>query len=169
MLRWQVLGVFLRVASWPMGYLLLARRRASLYFWTELSYNLVHVGLLWIGIRIWVLPGTGVAFFGLYVYYSVLMYFVTRRLSGFAWSAPNTRLALIATPTVAFIFAAPAVLPSPWHFIASGAVTAAAVYSLRTLLSVSGHPHVPKSVAGQIELLRTVGLRVAGLFRVDHG
>ena len=169
-LRWQVLGVFLRVASWPMGYLLLARRRATLYFWTELSYNLVHVGLLWIGIRVWGLPGTGVAFFGLYVYYTVLMYFVTRRLAGFAWSIPNMRLALVAIPTVAFIFAAPAVLPSPWHFIASGAVTAAAaVYSLRTLLSLSGHQRLQKSIASQIEVLRAVGLRVAGLFRVRHG
>ncbi len=169
-LRWQVLGVFLRVASWPMGYLLLARRRATLYFWTELSYNLVHVALLWIGIRLWGLPGTGVAFFGLYVYYSVLMYFVARRLAGFAWSIPNTRLALIAIPTVAFVFAAPAVLPSPWHFIAAGAATAAAsVYSFRTLLSLSGHQHLHESLAGQIQLVRAVGLRVAGLFRVRHG
>ncbi len=169
-LRWQVLGVFLRVASWPMGYLLLAKRKATLYFWTELSYNLVHVGLLWIGMQLWGLPGTGLAFFGLYVYYSLLMYLVTRRLSGFAWSPANKRIALIAIPTVAFVFACPLVLPSPWHVIAASAATGLAVlYSFRTLLALSGRPDLQESLAGQVRLLRAVGLRMAGFFGVRHG
>ena len=82
-LRWQVLGVFLRVASWPMGYLLLAKGKAKLYFWTEVSYNALHAALIWICVQLWGLPGTGIAFFGLYVYYFLLMSVVTQRLSGF--------------------------------------------------------------------------------------
>ena len=169
-LRWQVLGVFLRVASWPMGYLLLAKQRATLYFWTELSYNLVHLGLLWIGIRFAGLAGTGIAFFGLYIYYTLLMYLVTRSLSGFAWSLPNKRLARVAIPTVAFVFACPAILPSPWQVIAAGAATAlVCVYSFRTLLSLSAHREFQETVAGQIQLLRAAGLKVADAFKVRHG
>jgi PST family polysaccharide transporter len=137
-LRWQVLGIFLRVASWPMGYLLIAQGRAKLYFWTELSYNLLYLVLIWGCVRLWGLPGAGVAFFGLYVYYSVLMTIVTRRVSGFAWSRANRRFAVISIPAVVAVFVCPIVFPSPWHFVAAGAVTlVAGLYSLRTLLSLN--------------------------------
>jgi enterobacterial common antigen flippase len=139
-LRWQVLGVFLRVASWPMGYLLIAKGKAQLYFWTELSYNLLYAGLIWICVRLWALPGAGIAFFGLYVYYGLLMCVVTRRLSGFAWSSANKRIASVAIPTVAFVFLCPSILPAPWHFVAASAATVlAALYSLRTLLVLPGN------------------------------
>jgi len=138
-LRWQVLGVFLRVASWPLGYLLLAKGKARLYFWTEVFYNVFHAGLIWICVRLWGLPGTGIAFFGLYVFYFVLMWVVMRQVSGFAWSTANRRVALVAVPTVAFLFLCPLILPSPWHSISGGAVTMlVGLYSSRMLRSLPG-------------------------------
>jgi PST family polysaccharide transporter len=138
-LRWQILGVFLRVASWPMGYLLLARRQARLYFWTELSYNALHAGLIWLCVRIWGLPGTGIAFLGVYVYYSLLMSVVSRRLTGLAWSASTRRRGAAAVPILAIVFACPLVLPSPWHFVVAGCITAiVGLHSLRTLARLSG-------------------------------
>jgi PST family polysaccharide transporter len=137
-LRWQVLGVFLRVASWPMGYLLIAKGKAKQYFWTELSYNLLYAGLIWVCVRRWGLTGTGIAFFGLYVYYIALMTVVTRRLSGFSWSRANRKLASISIPAVVAVFVCPIVFPSPWQFVAAGAVTlVAGLQSLRTLLSLN--------------------------------
>jgi PST family polysaccharide transporter len=154
-LRWQVLGVFLRVTSWPMGYLLLAKGRAALYFWTELSYNLLHAALIWICLQLWGLLGTGVAFFGLYIYYSVLMTIVTRRLSGFRWSRRNHRRAAVAAPTVAFVFLCPLLLPSPWHIIVAGAITAlAAWYSVRVILELTGRHGLQQTVAAVRGLLR---------------
>jgi len=165
-LRWQVLGIFLRVASWPMGYLLLAKGKAKLYFSTELSYNALHVALIWICVQRWGLAGTGIAFFGLYVYYLLLMYVVFHRLSGFAWSGPNKRFALIAIPTTAFVFLCPMILPSPWHFISAVATTTlVGWYSLRTLLSLAGRQGLQDSLAG----FRAAGLRAAGLLKVKCG
>jgi PST family polysaccharide transporter len=146
-LRWQVLGLFLRVASWPMAYLLLAKGKTELYFWTEVSYNMLHAGLIWACVQLWGLPGTGIALFVLYVYYSVLMSVVTQRLSGFAWSMPNKRFALIAIPTVAFIFMCPMMLPSPWHIISSGVITTlVGLYSFRTLVSLTGRRGIQESL-----------------------
>jgi PST family polysaccharide transporter len=169
-LRWQVLGVFLRVASWPMGYLLLAKERATLYLWTEVSYNVLHAALIWICVRLWGLPGTGIAFLGLYVYYFLLMSVVTRRLSGFAWSTPNRRFALVALPTVAVVFVCPMLLPSPWHSIAAFAATAlAGWYSFRALASLAGTPGPQGSFADQIGLLRAAGLKAIVFRRATHG
>ena len=119
-LRWQVLGIFLRVASWPLSYLLLAKEKAQLYFWTELAYTLLHALLIWACVRVWGLPGTGIAFFGLYVGYSLLMSVLGRKLSGFEWSTPNKRLTLVAVPTIVLVFMC-RMLPSPWHLISASA------------------------------------------------
>ena len=88
-LRWQILGVFLRVISWPLGYVILAKGRAKAYFLTELTANLVHLLLIIVSIKLFGLDGTGVAFFGLYVFYTAMIFAVVRRLSGFSWSREN--------------------------------------------------------------------------------
>ena len=35
-LRWNCLGMMLRVASWPMGFILLAKGEGKIFFWSEL-------------------------------------------------------------------------------------------------------------------------------------
>ncbi|HKF68479.1 MAG TPA: hypothetical protein VKB36_18155, partial [Vicinamibacterales bacterium] len=113
--------------------------------------NLVYAGLIWICVRRWGLTGAGVAFFGLYIYYCVLMRIVTQRLSGFVWSAANRRLAAIAIPTLAFVLACPLFLSAPWDTIAAGAATlAAGLYSLRTLLSLPGNQGIRDAVVSRI-------------------
>ena len=170
MLRWQVLGILLRVASWPMGYLLLAKGKARLYFWTELSYNLVHAALVWACVQVWGLPGTGIAFFGLYIYYCGLMWIVTRRLSGFAWSMRSKRVAAVAIPTVAFVFLCPTFLPSPWEVVAAAAATTlAGLYSLRMLRSLPGGHRPLRSLDNQLQRIRAAGSRAVGLLQVKHG
>ena len=169
-LRWQVLGVLLRVASWPLGYLLLAKGKARLYLWTELSYNLVHAGLVWVCVQIWGLPGTGIAFLGLYIYYCALMWLVTRRLSGFAVSMPNKRVAAVAIPAVTFVFLCPTFLPSPWDVAAAaGVTTLAGLYSIRTLRSLPGGDRPLGGLEHQMERIRAAGSRVVGFLRANHG
>jgi len=169
-LRWQVLGVFLRVASWPMGYLLIAKGKAKLYFWTELSYNLLYAVLIWACVRLWGLQGAGIAFFVLYVYYTVLMTFVTKGLSGFAWSSANRRVASVALPISAAVFVSPLILPSPWALLATCVLTAAAcLYSLRALVSVADGQTLPNALARRLARLRAAALKGAARLGVDRG
>ncbi len=90
--RWQALGTFLRVVSWPLGFLLLAKEQGKLFLLTELAANLVYLGVTWIGLPIWGLTGVGIAFFALYLFYAVLMTGVARSLTGFRWNADIIRL-----------------------------------------------------------------------------
>ena len=109
-LRWICLGMMLRVASWPMGFILIAKGERKLYFWTELLSNLLYLALVWAGMMIFGLKGTGMAFFGLYVVYWIGIYLIVRRLSGFRWSAANRRLAFLFVPLVAAVFVS-------WYFL----------------------------------------------------
>ena len=64
LLRWISLGMLLRVASWPMGYFLMARGERKLYFWTEFLCHALYITLIWVGVKEFGLTGAGVAFFG---------------------------------------------------------------------------------------------------------
>ena len=127
-LRWQVLGSLGRVVSWPMGYILVAKGSQRVFLTTEAASNVLHVALLWWGVRRWGLPGTGMAFFALYVFYALLMMLVSRRQSSFHWDLINTRLLLWMLPTVCFVFVATAALSPLAAFSAGSFVTAIATW-----------------------------------------
>jgi PST family polysaccharide transporter len=47
-LRWLRLGMALRVISWPMGYIIIAKGARNLFFWSELAWTVVYVALAWV-------------------------------------------------------------------------------------------------------------------------
>jgi PST family polysaccharide transporter len=75
-LRWQVMGDILKVASWPMGFVLLAMGRGGLFLLTELIWNAVYVGIIVLGIGEWGLIIAGAAFCLAYaIYFGILAWF----------------------------------------------------------------------------------------------
>ena len=95
-LRWQILGNLLRIASWPMSFTIIAKGKMRLLFWTELLANVILIMLTWAGIAYFGLPGTGLAFFGMYLFYWILIFVVVRQMTGFAWSSANVKLMYIS-------------------------------------------------------------------------
>lgn len=104
LLRWQLLGVVLRIATWPLGYILLAKGAAKTYFFSESITNIAYILLIGVGIKYYGLSGTGMAFFGMYALYIFLIYFITARMTGFRWSAKNIKVALVSFPLVLLAF-----------------------------------------------------------------
>jgi antigen flippase len=162
-LRWICLGMTLRVASWPMGFILLAKGARRLFFWSELLINLLFMGLLWVGVVLFGLQGTGIAFLVMYVAYWIGIYFIVRRLSGFRWSAANRRLALLFVPLVAAVFVG-------WNFFHPSAPIAtvsvcslvtifAGIYSLKTLCTLVPLERLPGPVQKIILFLRLAPLK----------
>lgn len=134
-LRWQILGVLGRVISWPLGFILLAKGLRRIFLITEIAASLLHVALLWWGVRFWGLVGTGMAFFGLYVFYVILMIVVSRRESGFRWSVANTRLLGWMLPVVAGVFVSTAMLsPVLGTSVGAGVTAVCAWICLKGLL-----------------------------------
>ena len=156
-LRWICLGMTLRVASWPMGFILLAKGERKLFFWSELLSNLLFVGLVWLGVGIWGLKGTGIAFFGLYVAYWIGIYVIVRRLSGFRWSSANRRVVLLLAPTMAVVFVSWYFLPSLAAMIFGVAITLlAGIYSLRTLCALMPFEQMPSPLRKIIMFFRSL-------------
>lgn len=158
-LRWICLGMALRVASWPMSFILLAKGARQPYFWSELVTNLVQVGLVWVCVIRFGLNGTGIAFFGGYVFYWFLIYAIVRSASGFRWSAANKQVGLLYGVVIAVVFAARYVLPPPW------------MLAVGTMLALGAGVHAAKRLSGlvPVERLPRVARQVAVWLRLVPG
>ena len=158
-LRWICLGMVLRVASWPMGFMLLAKGARALFFWSELLTNLLFIGLFWAGLKIFGLTGAGIAFFSMYAAYWLGVYLIVRRLSGFRWSAANRRLALVFLPVVTLVFVSRYFLPNP-AAIAVGALLTMVVgiYSLKILCTLVPLERFPGPVRKMILFFKLASL-----------
>jgi PST family polysaccharide transporter len=136
-LRWQILGIVLQVASWPMGFILQAKGRGKLFFMTNFLMNGVHVSLIWVGISYFGLSGTGMAFLGMWAFYWIMINGVAKRLTGFAWSGANVRIALLILPAIGIISVSGLFLDHFWCLILGSTISAAAaLYSIKRLVGI---------------------------------
>lgn len=89
LLRWQIAGSFLKVLSWPFGYILLSRSKGFLFLLTELLWHasyLLLTYLLWEPLG---LAAAGLAFLLAYVLYTACLLVLARRLCRFRLQREN--------------------------------------------------------------------------------
>ncbi len=156
LLRWICLGMMLRVAAWPMGFILVAKGKGKLFFWTELAGNIVQVALLWAGVRLFGLNGTGMAFFALYVVYTLGIYLVVRYVSGFRWSVANRQLAFWLAPLVCAVFIGWYVSPLADALLGIAATALTAIYCVKTICTLVPLEKLPAGAVRLLKLLRLV-------------
>lgn len=137
-LRWICLGATLQVVTWPMGFIILAKGKSAIFFFSELAWTIVAVGLARVCVRSFGLTGAGIAFFGSYVFHGLLIYPIVRQLSGFRWLKASKRTGLLFLSLIAGVFTAFYVLPL---VVAVSFGTVAAIvscaYSIRALLQLT--------------------------------
>jgi PST family polysaccharide transporter len=144
-LRWICLGMMLRVITWPVGFIFVAKGRQNLFLAIDLAYSLIHVGLAWILVKRFAVNGAGLAFFGSYVFHLLLVYPIARQVSGFRYSAENRTLGLLFLPSIALVFAGFYWLPPPWATCVGllGALSSG-VLSLRSLARLAQFDSAPR-------------------------
>lgn len=134
LLRWQILGVFLQVISWPMGFILRAKGNGRLFFWTEVFANGTHLILAWTGIVYVGLTGIGMAFFLMNLLYGALIFLIVCKHYEFIFSEKNVQLLSVLGLAVGVVFATPMYFPKH-HLIINGGITfAAGFFSLKSLV-----------------------------------
>ena len=154
-LRWFCLGMTLRVITWPMGFIMIAKGRQALFLGTDLAWSVVNVALSWVFVQVFGLVGAGIAFFGSYVFHGLLAYPIVRALSGFRWTSANKRAGSLFISLIALSFCAFYVMPS-LYATGFGLLAAAlsSVYSLRVLATLVSLERVPRLVRRLLAWLR---------------
>jgi len=94
-LRWQILGDVLKVASWPLGFVILAAGAGKTFFLTETIATVLMGGLIAVFSSSVGLQITGIAFLVCYLVYLPLVYLLARRRIGFVWTSSVVKLMMI--------------------------------------------------------------------------
>lgn len=91
-LRWQVLGDILKVASWPLGFIILAAGEGRTFVISESIAMTTFVAMSWIGLPLIGLQATGISFLLMYVVLLPLVYWLAWRKTRFRWSREVVRI-----------------------------------------------------------------------------
>lgn len=156
-LRWICLGIALRVITWPMGYIIIAKNRQVVFIVTEVVWTAANLVLTWSLVKAHALSGAGVAFFGAYLLHALLIYQVVNRLSAFQWSVENRITGVVFLGSIAVAFGGFSVLPRGWAYLL-GTVTLmlSAAYSLRGIICLIPKERLPSPIQRVFEVFRTV-------------
>lgn len=111
LLPWFVLGIFGRVVSWPMGFVILAKGESCWFAATETAANalllcLTVIFLNWLGL--W---GVALAFTLHYACHFIGMAWLSNHLTGFSWNSTTIRLFFYASALIAAGFLAQHYIP----------------------------------------------------------
>lgn len=104
LLPWFVLGIFGRVITWPLGFILAAKGASGWFVATETAFALVHLSLVWFALRLVGVEGVAVAFAVAYGFYGVVMRLVAAKQTEFRWSPSVVRLLIKAAALVSGTF-----------------------------------------------------------------
>jgi PST family polysaccharide transporter len=153
-LRWLCLGMTLRVISWPMGFIIMAKGVQNLIIFAEMAWTVVYLGLAWVCVSSFNLKGAGIAFFLSYVFHVFMIYIIVRRLSGFKWSTINIQTSFLFLALIAVVFCSYYALP-PLLAMGVGAlaVLLSAIYSIQVLLNFISLDRIPHPLLKLLEWL----------------
>ncbi|RZU00792.1 O-antigen translocase [Rivibacter subsaxonicus] len=142
-LRWICLGMAVRVVSWPIGYVVIAKNRRALFVAVDAGWTALYLALCWTLVGKFGLVGAGISFLLANMFHLVLIAVVARRLVGFAWSQANARLLLAYAACAALAWIAP-YFGSAWaHLMSGAALLLVSGYAVRSLVLLSEADLVP--------------------------
>ena len=163
-LRWLCAGIALRVVTWPIGYIIVARNARVLFVVTEILWAALNVGLTFFLVRYLGLVGAGVAFLLSYVVHGTVIYLIVRRLTGFRWSAANMATGSLYLASIALALAAFEWLSFPWATACALLLLLVnTLYALRALTSLVAFDDLPMPLRRVLE--RLAASRHARLWR----
>ncbi len=134
-LRWICLGMTLKVITWPMGTLIIAKGAQGRFLATDVVWAVSWVGLAAWWIEPFGLEGIGMAFLAAYALQALLLWPLARQLSGFAWDRSVVQAGCaLGTLSIASL-ALWRWAPGPWAWVWGAGVTGTvAIFSWRRLL-----------------------------------
>jgi PST family polysaccharide transporter len=159
-LRWQILGDVLKVASWPLGFIILAAGDGKTFFWSETLVLLLMGGLIAGFAPILGLQITGIAFLAMYVVYLPLVFVLARRRIQFVWSAAVMKL-LVTTFGLCVVVAVLSV-----HTRCGEA--ASAVFSAVSLFYAMGRLSLMSNLTGPLGRLGAIARNLTSKLGLKH-
>ena len=163
-LRWICLGTALQVIVWPMGFIIIAKGKQAIYLCSELAWGVVSIILAWICVKSYGLNGAGIAFFGSYVFYEIMLLPIVHKLSGFSWAPANQRTGAVFLALIAIVFSGFYLIPLIWAVCIGTLATAlSGIYSIRVLIKLVSWDRIPPPIRRLLVIFRVVAPDIVGV------
>ena len=94
-LQWMCVGSLLKLASWPTGFIMIAREDKLVFTATQMLWQCIFLGLLWAFLPLLGVEAAGPAFVAAYLAVALVNNRAVWRLHGFVWRSASTRLFMI--------------------------------------------------------------------------
>jgi PST family polysaccharide transporter len=116
-IRWQILGIFLRLLSWPPGYLQLSQKRAKIFATGEVIFSVVQIAIIYLSIKLWSIQGMGIAFAVSYLLHTVATYLIAKYLTNFTYSTASYRIIFLSTALILVTWLTQNLLPRSYGIV----------------------------------------------------
>ena len=126
LIRWQILGMGLRVACWPLGYILLAKGLGKRMVFFEAISSAVHISIVFCFLRLWGLEGCGIGFLIFMSLATLSMSIIGHHTTGFTWSRDSKIVLLTSIGFAGSLMLAIRLTPANLGLAAGCALTALA-------------------------------------------
>lgn len=154
-LRWICAGMAMRVVTWPMSYIIVAKNLQLIFLAVDLGWTVANIGLTWMLVKHFGLPGAGIAFLASYILHGLVVYPTVHALTGFTWNS-NSRVAIILyILSIVIVMSLTMLFPPVWSLVLGGIITVISfVYSAQKLFQMVSGQGVPANVARLIDRVR---------------
>jgi O-antigen/teichoic acid export membrane protein len=154
LLQWQTVGNVFKIASWALGFSIVAAGRAKTFFFVELSFNIVFLGMVFVFMPHVGLEVTAYAFVLGYLVHMSMVYLVARRTLGFRWQSLSLGLLGLHTSLGVALLVLALMAPLGAAIASPLFATATGLFGLRIVLSKVGkHGRLPTRLYGIFERL----------------
>ncbi len=162
-LRWVCVGMALRVVTWPMGFIIVAKNRQRCFILVEVAWTVFNVAASWLLVEHFGLNGAGLAFFASYVFHALLVYPIVRKMTGFRLDPDNARATFLFIAMVGMSFAAVTLIPGSLGMLVGAlALAVNCFYSARRLIALAGEGATPAVLSRLAGLIRSIRVRCGG-------
>jgi len=139
LLQWQTVGNVFKLASWALSFSIVAAAYAKTFFFMELSFNIVFLGMVWTLLPIVGLQVTAFGFVAGYMVYLLTVFILVRRIHDFRWEGLSLGLlGLHASLSIALLALALSV-PSAAALASILLAGATGIFGVRVVLAKIGN------------------------------
>lgn len=118
LLNWRTIGIFFKIMSWPLGFVLLAKGKGFLYFICDTSFSVVYLLCIYFLFPFYALDSVGIAYMFAYFFYLFLLYAILRNMIGFRWEMLSVKSFFVCLGLILLTFYATQYRVRCWLVIA---------------------------------------------------
>jgi len=117
LVHWAALGMYFKVASWAIAFILLAKGASRMFFWNELLFNSYMLSLNLLGYYWYGLAGLGVSFLVGYFLYLIQVFILATQQYQFTFTPAFNKIFAIQFALGLTCFLIIKLVPIPWAYL----------------------------------------------------